>query len=155
MFFNHFTFGAIVRRWSKDAQRVLFFVVMYSRHSVLKIFNKCLYTLYKGVVVSHFRVPHRYNGVAPTVPGECCSYIRCSMFQGLGVWRIWAPPIATIASLHRLPRQEKMARPHARHVSRSRRRDRRAHLAETSLSKARRVLRRENLSHGILWPVPF
>ena len=30
-----------------------------------------------------------------------------------------------------------------------------AHLAETSLSKARKVLRRENLSQGILWPVPF
>ena len=30
-----------------------------------------------------------------------------------------------------------------------------AHLAETSLSKARKVLQRENLSQGILWPVPF
>ena len=29
------------------------------------------------------------------------------------------------------------------------------HLAETSLSKARKVLQRENLSQGILWPVPF
>ena len=29
------------------------------------------------------------------------------------------------------------------------------HLAETSLSKARKVLQRENLSQGILWPVPL
>ena len=30
-----------------------------------------------------------------------------------------------------------------------------AHLAETSLSKAHKVLWRENLSQGILWPVPL
>ena len=40
------------------------------------------------------------------------------------------------------------------HVSRHRRVDC-AHLVETSLSKARKVLRQENLSQGILWPVPF
>ena len=40
------------------------------------------------------------------------------------------------------------------HVSR-RRRVNCAHLAETSLSRAHKVLRRENLSQGILWPVLF
>ena len=40
------------------------------------------------------------------------------------------------------------------HVS-SHRRIGRAYLAEMSLSKARKVLWRENLSQGILWPVPL
>ena len=40
------------------------------------------------------------------------------------------------------------------HVS-SRRRIGHTHLAETSLSKAHKVLRQENLSQGILWPVPL
>ena len=40
------------------------------------------------------------------------------------------------------------------HVS-SRRQIGHTHLAETSLSKARKVLQRENLSQGILWPVPL
>ena len=44
--------------------------------------------------------------------------------------------------------------PSKNHVSRHRRVNC-AHLAEMSLSKARKVLRRENLSQGILWPVPF
>ena len=44
--------------------------------------------------------------------------------------------------------------PTKNHVSRRRRVDC-THLAETSLSKARKVLRGENLSQGILWPVSF
>ena len=40
------------------------------------------------------------------------------------------------------------------HVS-SHRRIGRAHLAETSLSKAHKLLWQENLSQGILWPVPL
>ena len=40
------------------------------------------------------------------------------------------------------------------HVSRHRRVGH-THLAETSLSKAHRLLWQENLSQGILWPVPF
>ena len=78
------------------------------------------------------------------------TFISVVLVAGLlaGTWILECPASPLMANLSRfLP-------PLKNHVSRRRRVDC-AHLAETSLSKARKVLRRENLSQGILWPVPF
>ena len=78
------------------------------------------------------------------------TFIGVVLVAGLlaGTWILECPASPLTASPSRfLP-------PSKNHVSRRHRVDC-AHLAETSLSKARKVLRRENLSQGILWPVPF
>ena len=63
----------------------------------------------------------------------------------------WVPrcPVSLLmasASCFLPPLQDRVSRP--RRVSS-------AHLAEMTLSKADKLLRQENLSQGILWPVPF
>ena len=78
------------------------------------------------------------------------TFIGVVLVAGLlaGTWILECPASPLMASPSRfLP-------PSKNHVSRRHRVDC-AHLAEMSLSKARKVLRLENLSQGILWPVPF